>query len=121
MKSFECRVLLVTAISTIGCASDPARFTPANEAKSYDAVKDAYRVAKVEPECTQIGSVDANRSLDDVAITAARHGGTHYIVSEDKHEVTGYTSSGTDAGPLMNIDLAPKKTRTISARIYRCP
>lgn len=101
------------------CAGDPAEFRPAKDAASYPSVKNAYRLRERPTECETLGVVVADgeeTSIEDVAVTAARHGGTHYFVDSDQTQFTGY--SGVVAGGMAR--LTADTNRSIRARVYRC-
>jgi hypothetical protein len=105
-----------------GC-SDPAEFRPAKDATSYAPVRDAYRLPQAPPECIPIGVVHAysDGSIEDIALTAARHGGTHYVVRTDKTEITGYSGVAVGSNGFASVNLTADKERTLWAQIYRCP
>src|SRR5436189_3404218 len=69
-------------IVTTACA-DPARFQPAQGASDLSSVDEAIRVAARGPSCDAIGTVVDAKTIDAIAITAARHGGTHFRVTSD--------------------------------------
>lgn len=107
--------ILFASIAAVSCASDPAEFRPAKGASDMPAVKEAYRVKSVAPECTPLGVVHAegDGAIDDIAVTAARHGATSYIVrGEDRDERV--TTREPDR-------LVTRTNRKLWAEVYRCP
>ena len=120
LESTRMRLLVFLLLGLASCAGDPAEFRPAKNAASYPPVRNAYRLPQVPTECEKLGAVLAEGSettIEDVAITAARHGGTHYVVGQDRSEITGYTGVA-----IYGVtSLTPDKHRTIWAQVYRCP
>lgn len=87
-------------------------------------MRDAYRLPQAPPECVAIGSAlseNSDHPLDAIAAAAAEHGGTHYVVHKDKTEITGYRGTGGTAMGITVVTLNPVKSRTVWARVYRCP
>lgn len=109
------------------CSYDRAEWRPAKSGAEHPAAKDAYRVHRVESECERIGTAIASdgSQIESIAETAARHGGTHYVVSGDETETTGYQVQTTAVGngPVMiaSSKVTPEKSRTVTAIVYRCP
>lgn len=108
-----------------GCAGNATEFRPAKNAGDFPAVKDAYRVPSAPPECESIGTVHAKSkdggTIEDLAATAARHGGTHYVVRGDRTDVTGYTGTYVPiAAGITSVGIEEEKTRTMWAVVYRC-
>lgn len=77
------------------------------------------------PECVSIGTVHAESSkgglIADIATTAARHGGTHYVVRSDRTEVTGYSGAIVGSNGFGVVELEADKMRRLWAQVYRCP
>lgn len=118
VTSVRCWLLLL--LLATGC--DPAEFRPAKGAREQSSVKEAFRV-KDEPGCPSLGFVREAASIEDVASTAARHGGDTYRVIED----FGHTSVETDTVGRYGAGafVAQSSSETVShhryvAEVYRC-
>ncbi len=115
---------LVLAVALLaGCSSDPAQFRPAKGARDLPSVKDAYRIQEVDPTCDEIGGVIAGRSVDDVATTAANHGGTHYrILNDFSHQTVETQTTGGYGYGVMHAQSSSEvvKHHSLVARVYRC-
>ncbi len=113
----------------VACSYDTAQWQPAVASKEYPAVKDAYRVKSADSMCERIGTVsigegEGGTHLQRLAETAARHGGTHYVVDDDHTDrsVT-YNTTGTVVGNTYQGTTRPvvHENRVTSAIVYRCP
>lgn len=117
----------------VGC-SDPAEFRPAKGVKDLSAVTTAYRIKQADLDnmgCDELGGVIKAASIDDVAVTAANHGGTHYLINDDFGHSTVETDtvggySGAIGGGVSNGAFVASSTSEIVkhhrfvARVYRC-
>ncbi len=117
------RALIAGALILAGC-SDPARFRPAKGVREFPSAKDAYRVQEPKDGCTELGFViDADR-VEDIAITAARHGGTHYQVLDDFGGSSVETDTTAGRGAFGTIHAHSSsyavKHHAFTARVYRC-
>ena len=125
--SLRRRYRVVLLLGVIGCG-DPAEFRPAKNAGDLPAVKDAYRVKDVDPSCQPIGVVVEAASIDAVARTAARHGGTHYRIANDLGQdelvtdsvvsVAGGRGYATGVGHSRS---RVERTHQYVAHVFRCP
>lgn len=119
------RLWVLASVALVAC-SDPAEWRPAKSAKDYPATKDAFRVQHAPAECESIGVVHAEGagSIDDIAKTAAKHGGTHYVVGLDvdhPEQVTTTTGSTYGGAFVANSRSETEHHRTVRAEVYRCP
>jgi hypothetical protein len=117
----------IVALCLVACASDPAEFRPAKSARDYPAVKAAYRIHSVDAEaCEPIGVVhsDGRYAIDDIAETAANHGGTHYVVRDDNSSYSYATRGVAMPGPgntaIVSSSTTPVRHRRVWAQVYRC-
>lgn len=110
---------LVVAIA--GC-NDPADFVRAKGAADFPSTSIAYRLFSVGSDCTSIGTVEHGPSIQAIAVTVANHGGTHYVIT-DERMVEEYVTSGQNLGGAayahQTSNLARRKQYTAEA--YRCP
>jgi hypothetical protein len=99
---------------TSACGGDSADFRPAKTARDYPPVTDAFRVREIDPACSSIGVVhgEGEDAIPRIATTAARHGGTHYVVRGD--EVDAYDVTGG----VGRVRVVPH--RRLWAEVYRC-
>ena len=118
-------MLVLGCMWLMACGSDPARFRPAKGAGSFPAAKTAYRVEAPSDGCEAIGVVIEADSIDDIASTAANHGGTHYRVLDDfggtSIETTGsatHVGWGNYVGRSTSREV---KRHWYTAQVYRCP
>jgi hypothetical protein len=113
MKSAYLRSALVLFLAS--CGGDLADFRPAKGASDMPAVKDAYRVKVVPPECTTLGyaSAEGPSGLADIAQTAARHGANTFIIRNDDTDERVTTSDGNG--------LVTRTNHKLLAEVYRCP
>ncbi len=117
-------------VLTLAACSDPAVFRPAKGVKDMPAAKIAYRVK--DSTCDKIGFVTSAESIEDVAETTAKHGGTEYKILDD----FGYTSIETGSvaghssvpGQVASLGVThghassrEAKRHSYSAEAYRCP
>ena len=121
MVSLPRKAWLGAVLVLLGC-SDPATFRPARGAKDSPSVKNAYRVHG-DPGCDDIGGVVEATSIDDVAETAANHGGTHYQIMNDFGDASLETE--THGGYGYGAFHAQSTSRVVKhhvfvARVYRC-
>lgn len=115
---------LLAVVSLCVACSEPATFRPAKGVKEFPATKDAYRVNEERDGCFDIGFVIQARRVDDIAETAAAHGGTHYMILDD----FGGTSVETDTSGSVTrfgaIDAQSSsyavKHHVYTARVYHC-
>jgi hypothetical protein len=120
MKRYGSRLLavpalLLSAVILTACAGDPASFRPAKGAVDQPAVKDAFRVKVVPPECNSLGYINAegDGALADIAETAARHGANTFIIRNDDGDER-VTTRGENA-------LVTRTNHKLLAEAYRCP
>jgi hypothetical protein len=109
--------LASVVLALTACASDPGTFRPASGAPEQPPVATAYRVKQVAPECLYLGVVHADGAyaIENMAITAARHGGTEYVVAgDDKDERRTQVDPGTN-------ELVTTTNHKMWAKVYRCP
>jgi len=111
------RSCVALALALSACASDPGTFRPAKGAPEQPPVATAYRVKQVAPECLFLGVVHADGAyaIDSMAITAARHGGTDYVVAGDDED-----ERRTQLDPDTN-ELVTTTNHKMWAKVYRCP
>ena len=97
-----------------GCATDPAAFRPAKGASDQPALKEAFRVKAVTPDCVLLGYVtgDGDRVLEDIGETAARHGANSYLIVNENRDVRVATPEGNEMVAHTN--------RKLLAEAYRC-
>lgn len=120
------RSCVALALALVAC-SDPATFRPAKSAREYPAVKDAYRVRTAPEGCPQIGVIHADGNtdpIDDIAKTAARHGGTHYVIASDRDrpETTTTTTGHVMPGGafVASSSSQTEHNRLVLADVYHC-
>lgn len=106
--------LVLSLVLVEGCSSDRAAFRPAKGATDQPALKEAFRVKAVTPDCVLLGYVtaDGDRVLEDLAETAARHGGNSYLIVNENRDVRVATPD--------NNDLVSHTNRKMLAEVYRC-
>ena len=122
----------VALLFVAACSSDPGEFRPAKGAHDYPPTRDAYRVPSPPDQCDRIGVIHAEgiNPIEDIATTAARHGGTHYVVSLDRSskEYTTHTA-GTVGRPISRNGPAfatststttEERHRHLAADVFRC-
>lgn len=115
--------LLALGLVLLGC--DDAEFRPAKNAKEHPAEKDAYRIhdaQELDVGCIKLGVIHTGAReapLEAIAQTAARHGGTHYIVRDEQHFVRE-SYSGTYGNGAFNMHKNVERTRAMWAEVYRC-
>lgn len=111
------RLLLGSALLTAGC--DPATFRPSRAAREYSSVEAAYRVKEAPDGCPDIGGVVEARGVSDIADTAARHGGTHFVIVGDAATATLETTTvGNSRVAVSSTEIATH--HNMVARVYRC-
>jgi hypothetical protein len=120
-------MVALSSVIVVGGAGDPAEFRPAKSAaREYPAAKDAYRVQEVPgAECEPIGVVHADGMdpIEKIAITAARHGGTHYIVRgdfENPEVVTNHQAHRVGNAMFATSTSRVERNRKLWAQVYRC-
>lgn len=103
------------------CASDPAEWRPARGVGDLPAAKDAYRIPQAQEGCRSIGVVHAEGStvLADIATTAARHGGTHFVVRGDVRD-THYETTGLVSSGVLLASTQAVTDRATWAEVFRC-
>lgn len=115
-------LLLALVLSATACA-DPARFRPAKNVSARASVPASYRVHEVSDACEPIGVVVDGATIEDVAVTAARHGGTHYRVTSDDSstslETTGFGVHDSHSSYSQSTTRALEHHR-YAARVYVC-
>lgn len=120
------RVTLVVLPFVLAACGDPAQWRPAKTAKEYPSTKAAYRVQRADDTCESIGVVHAEGStpLDDISTTAARHGGTHYVVRDDRRDYSLETrSTATEVTPGFAVGRSTtrvREDRATWAEVFRC-
>ncbi len=109
------RLVPLTALVLGACASDPASFRPAKGATDQPALKEAFRVKAVTPDCVLLGYVtgDGDRVLEDLGETAARHGANSYLIVNENRDVR--VAKAIDDGMEAHTN------RKLLAEAYRCP
>jgi hypothetical protein len=115
---------LLLALALAACG-DPAEFRPAKGVKDSPAAKTAYRVPTAPDGCDVIGYVIHATSLEDIAETTARHGGTSYRILAQRSEVELVTSTvfnGSGSGGFVAGSTTSElvTTRHLIAEAYRC-
>jgi hypothetical protein len=119
------RSCVAFALALVAC-SDPAVFRPAKSAREYPAVKDAFRVRHAPDGCDIIGVIHADGNtdpIDDIAKTAAKHGGTHYVIATDRDrpETTTTTTGVVTRGVVVaSSNAQTERNRLVLADVYRC-
>lgn len=114
---------LLTLILVVATGCDPAEFRPAKGVKDLPSAKTAYRVQEDQESCDDIGFVIKASSVDDIAETAANHGGTHYRVLDDfAHSTVETDTVGMGRGGVFvaNSSSAVVKHHKFTARVFRC-
>ncbi len=119
------RAALLAVLVACGGCSDPAEFRPAKGVSDYPATKDAYRIQEPGEDCVSIGVVhaDGDDAIADIAVTAARHGGTHYVVrgDADDPELVSHTVGTANHGVFVATTRGRvERNRRIWAQVYRC-
>ena len=122
-------LLSVTLITLAACAHDPATFRPAKDARARESVRDAYRVYQPDSACEKIGVVVDAHDVAAIAKTAANHGATHYVVTNeerDTHYETsggGYAAPGPGGGTFISSSSTTRAVteRNLVAHAYVCP
>lgn len=115
----------IVCLVLVACG-DPATWRPARGAKDYPAAKAAYRVERADDGCDSIGVVHAEGSsvIDDIATTAANHGGTHYVIRDDQRDKYLETRGGAVTGngyALVRATTRVREDRATWAEVFRCP
>lgn len=114
--------IVALTLGLLACG-DPAEFRPAKGAHDMPSVATAYRIQDASEGCPDIGGIVDARSVDDVAATAARHGGTHYRILNDfaDSSVETNTTAAKNFGIVHAHSTSREVTRhAYSARVYRC-
>jgi ABC-type uncharacterized transport system ATPase subunit len=116
----------IACLLFVAACGDPANWR-ARDARAYPATKAAYRVEQADEACDRIGVVHAKGSnvIEDIAETAARHGGTHYVIRDDRHSYSLETrQSATAITPTWAVARSSTTVvddRATWAEVYRCP
>lgn len=98
-------------------------FRPAKGVEGLSAHGDAYRVPGPLPDCREIGNVVRAPSLEAIASSAAKHGGTHYQVLSDFGDTTietDTTATRTFGGVSAHSSSREAVHHQYVARVYRC-
>lgn len=122
--------LTVALVLLAACAAhDPATFRPKHAAGAREPVKDAFRVQSPDVGCELIGVVVDARDVAAIARTAANHGATHYVVTNEERDTHYETSGGAYAAPVLgggtyvsgSSTTRAVTERSIVAHAYACP
>jgi hypothetical protein len=117
------QILLLGGVVTAGSGcNDPADFKPAKGAADYPSSAVAYRLYSVGSDCTSIGIVEHATTIPAVATTVANHGGTHYVIT-DERMIEEVVTSGQSLGGAAYAHQTSNRSRTkqYTAEAYRCP
>lgn len=106
-------------VALTACSGD-VEFRPAKDAHDLPATKAAYRVKKVEDVdgCRSIGFVRNAESIEELADTTAKNGGTHYRVLEDYGSVTFETDGVSNQWGATGITTHSSTTRAVKHHRY---
>ncbi len=115
------RALVALALSVAGGCNDPADFRAAQGVSDLPkTVENAKRLYSTPNDCTVLGTV-LGASVKDVAITVANHGGTHFLVTDDRKVQEFVTSNDYRGGPAYAQQGSSLYTRKeVSAEAYYC-
>ena len=114
---------MAAVLVATGCYGDPAEFRPAKGVRDLPSVKAAYRVQQAPDGCDDIGGVVEASSIEDIAVTAANHGGSKFHIINDagRAVVETETKGGYGYGSFnSNSTSAVVKHHRFIARVYRC-
>jgi len=123
MRDSTIQRAFLALIPLLGAGCDPAEFRPAKGVKDLPAAKAAYRVQEDKEGCRELGFVIKATSIDDIATTAANHGGTHYRILDDfGHAVVETeTSGGYGYGRFSSSSTSEVvKHHNFTARVFSC-
>jgi hypothetical protein len=114
-------VLGCALLAGSGC-NDPADFARAKGAADFPSTSVAYRIFSVSSDCTSIGTVEHAATIQAVAVTVANHGGTHYLITDERY-IQEVVTSGQSLGGAAYAQQTSTTSRTkqLSAEAYRCP
>ncbi|MBS2015899.1 MAG: hypothetical protein JST00_23630 [Deltaproteobacteria bacterium] len=112
-------VLAFAAGLLFGC-NDPADWRPAQGVADLPKRENAWRIFTVANDCTAIGTVEGT-SVKDVAITVANHGGTHYLVIDERVLQQYVTAPQSLAVGYSQTGGTLESTKQVRAEAYVCP
>jgi hypothetical protein len=117
------RLAPLALLALSACGSNGAEFRPARGVKEPSSTDAAYRVKEVDPDCLSLGFIVHATSIDSIAVVAANHGGTHYVILDDRSSSSletsyvGSTNFGVSTGHLSTYEA---RHRHMTAQVYRC-
>lgn len=106
-------------VGLAGCA-DPASFHPAQGVADLPRTEKAYRIFDVSNDCKAIGTLEGT-TVQALATTTANHGGTHFLVTDERvlqQYVTGQQSLAVGYSQSQG---SLESMKQIKAEAYVCP
>lgn len=114
-------VLGCALLAGSGC-NDPADFARAKGAADFPSTSVAYRIFSASSDCTPIGTVEHATTIQAVAVTVANHGGTHYLITDERFIQEVVTSGQNLGGAAYAQQMSTvARTKQLTAEAYRCP
>jgi len=113
-------IVLAAAGVVLAACNDPASFRPAQGVADLPRTEKAYRIFEVSNDCKPIGDLEGT-TIQAIATTVANHGGTHFLVT-DERVLQQYVS----ASPSLAVGYSQSQgrlesTKQIKAEAYVCP
>lgn len=113
-------VALAFAVALLVACNDPADWRPAQGVADLPKRENAWRIFTVASDCTAIGTVEGT-SVKDIAITVANHGGTHYLVIDERVLQQYVTAPQSLAVGYSQTGGSLESTKQVRAEAYVCP
>lgn len=111
--------VVVAGLALVAC-SDPASFRPAQGVADLPRTEKAYRIFDVSNDCKAIGDVEGT-TIQGIATTVANHGGTHFLVTDERVLQQYVTAQQSLAVGYSQSQGNLESMKQIKAEAYVCP